>query len=334
MLLIATDEAGYGPKLGPLVICATAWKLPNGAAESDSASFFAAMSEQRDVGGIPVVVNDSKQVFKPKSASKSAASSDQATPDNLVGLHRTVSIANRLREQSAGKIAGDFSTWVRSVAGQDTEAILQTPWLNKQPTIEFDLGDEIDEVVDHWSQSNLELHGVSMRIIPAAKFNAMCASGMNKADVLSESTLGLVRELIDAESSDSETVRVFCDRHGGRRYYAGVIQHVFENSAVQVIDETKIESAYRIASGDLDTTIRFTVKGDAFTPVAMSSLYAKYVRERMMQTFNQYFAERHRGEPPLKETAGYPVDADRFLRDVRSIVEAENIAESDLIRQR
>ncbi len=28
MLLIATDEAGYGPKLGPLVIVATAWHVP------------------------------------------------------------------------------------------------------------------------------------------------------------------------------------------------------------------------------------------------------------------------------------------------------------------
>ena len=28
--LIGTDEAGYGPNLGPLVISATVWQVPDG----------------------------------------------------------------------------------------------------------------------------------------------------------------------------------------------------------------------------------------------------------------------------------------------------------------
>lgn len=35
MLLIGADEAGYGPNLGPLVVAATAWEVPDGESPSD-----------------------------------------------------------------------------------------------------------------------------------------------------------------------------------------------------------------------------------------------------------------------------------------------------------
>ncbi|MBU4400433.1 MAG: hypothetical protein KKE86_13995, partial [Planctomycetes bacterium] len=33
--LVGTDEAGYGPNLGPLVISATAWEVPDGVGNED-----------------------------------------------------------------------------------------------------------------------------------------------------------------------------------------------------------------------------------------------------------------------------------------------------------
>ncbi len=33
--LIGTDEAGYGPNLGPLVISATVWEVPDGVGSED-----------------------------------------------------------------------------------------------------------------------------------------------------------------------------------------------------------------------------------------------------------------------------------------------------------
>lgn len=33
--LIATDEAGYGPNLGPLVISASVWEVPDGVRSED-----------------------------------------------------------------------------------------------------------------------------------------------------------------------------------------------------------------------------------------------------------------------------------------------------------
>ena len=70
------------------------------------------------------------------------------------------------------------------------------------------------------------------------------------------------------------------------------------------------------------------------TPVAFSSMVAKYLREKAMESFNDYFQSLHRGESPLKPTAGYPVDADRFLSAVEQTLRAEEIVTSDLVRSR
>ena len=103
---------------------------------------------------------------------------------------------------------------------------------------------------------------------------------------------------------------------------------------IQVLGESKEQSSYRLALDGVELDVHFTVKGDRFTPVAFSSLFAKYLRERFMESLNAYFAQRYDGETPLKPTAGYPVDADRFLHDVATIREREQIADCDLVRVR
>ena len=66
MLLIATDEAGYGPKLGPLVIVSTAWQIPGDhLGEDELKALFAPLREPCVCGESTVVVDDSKVVYTP-----------------------------------------------------------------------------------------------------------------------------------------------------------------------------------------------------------------------------------------------------------------------------
>ena len=342
MLLIATDEAGYGPKLGPLVVGATLWKLPDAcrdAADLESLqAAFAGVKQRYSIGNAKVIVDDSKAVYKPtKSKTKTDAPSD-----GLDTLHTTVSVANGLASLSGGgATASGFANWLAATAPQDIAAIKDTAWLRDFEDHKFASQDDVKEVMAAWSSCGLQLLGVRMRVISAAKFNDACANGMNKADLLSESTLCLVRDLIQHRSSiqggtqgAAEEIAVFCDRFGGRRYYAGVLQHVFTDANVQVVGETKSESKYRLSHDAYHGTIQFNVKGDSFTPVAMSSIYAKYTRERMMQAFNRYFAKHHQGTEPLTPTAGYPTDADRFLRSIEPIIQAKQIDLNQLVRSR
>ena len=60
MLLIATDEAGYGPKLGPLIVAASMWRIPTSTAtEDDLAERFSLLREPISIGDSRVVIDDS-----------------------------------------------------------------------------------------------------------------------------------------------------------------------------------------------------------------------------------------------------------------------------------
>ena len=180
MLLIATDEAGYGPKLGPLVIAATTWQVPD-CDDDQLAGLFEPMQKPCRLGNAKVIVNDSKAVFKPKSAQNS----QQSQGDPLETLHATVSVANRW----CGIYPTKLSSWIQQIAADDFEGVKRTPWLAKVQNVAFCENDAVDEIVNTWQHSGIKLLGSHLRIIPAQQFNKAVANGMNKADLLSESCL-------------------------------------------------------------------------------------------------------------------------------------------------
>jgi hypothetical protein len=316
-ILIATDEAGYGPKLGPLVISGTVWNIPGESIDDQYLNdLFAPLREPWDGCAGPIVVDDSKAVFKPSQG--------------LEALHAVVSAAIHW----SGNPAQTLVEWLHEIASKDLDSILHTAWFEDLGEHRFLDRNEIDPLIKQWTGSGLQLLRAGSRIISARQFNSACAAGCNKADLLSESTIGLVHSLIDICETRPAKVVVFCDRHGGRRYYGGVLQHCFPDWQLRVIDETKRCSRYQLMATERTIDFSFTVKGDSFTPVALSSMIAKYLRERLMGSFNEYFAARHQGPDPLQSTAGYPVDADRYLSDIQPIVESEKIARDDLIRSR
>ena len=319
MILIATDEAGYGPKLGPLVICGTAWLLPK-TEDGELVARFKPIAGPQKRGDQTIVVDDSKAVYQAKSKSVS---------DGLAKLHSIAEIANHCLNGPA-----NLADWLQTFAAQDNDTLSETPWLQESSSVEFDTNQDVDAVANAWSQNGAKLIGMQLRIITAERFNQACENGFNKSDLLSEATLRIVCGLLNQQNVNDKTTRIFCDRHGGRRYYAGVLQHVFPDSQVLVTNETKSVSRYQLRHRGSDCTVDFTVKGDTFTPVALSSLIAKYIRERMMQRFNTYFSKLSEHGSDLRPTAGYPVDADRFLSDVESVITTQGIRISQLVRQR
>ena len=65
--LIGTDEAGYGPNLGPLVISATAWRVPD---QSWNVDLYESLSDvitgaRGRLRSDKLWVADSKQLYKP-----------------------------------------------------------------------------------------------------------------------------------------------------------------------------------------------------------------------------------------------------------------------------
>ena len=332
MLLIATDEAGYGPKLGPLVVVATTWRLPDAVGTRPTQETldetFAPVREPSECGGARIIVDDSKSVYQSKGK------------QGLSSLHAAVSAARNWVSASCSGGTPDrpgecrLPEWISKIATDDCDAIAMAPWLNQLSDLPFLSADMTRPTIGQWSGTGIQLVSIQAKILTARVFNDACDSGMNKADLLSQSTLGLVRRSLELATGLSQQVEIFCDRHGGRRFYAGVLQHTFHESLIQVIAESKRQSEYEFPFGDASATMRFTVKGDSFTPVAMSSIIAKYLRERFMESLNTYFADHHPNESALKPTAGYPVDADRYLHDIAPVIEKLGIEMLDLVRQR
>ena len=63
--LIGTDEAGYGPNLGPLVVTATLWEVPDPCGECDLWELLACAISQTGPQQGRLHVADSKQVYQP-----------------------------------------------------------------------------------------------------------------------------------------------------------------------------------------------------------------------------------------------------------------------------
>ena len=327
MLLIATDEAGYGPKLGPLVIAGTVWQIDGDAGELDLHQAYAPLARPVPVDGQTLVIGDSKAIFKPDSARRKS-SNGAALP----GYHKlqTVTLAGC---RWCG-LAKETLRVVADLAPSDVQPIAEQPWLAELVRTAVPLA-EHQPLVDAWSTGSIRLVGIESRVITAAAFNRQLAAGGNKSDLLSAVTLQLVRTLIEKHASKAGgPIEVYCDRHGGRRYYAGPLQVVFDDTLVGVIGESNLESSYRVPFLTDGFRIRFTVKGDSFAPVAFSSMVAKYLREKAMECFNAYFCRRAGSAVSLRPTAGYPVDADRFLSEVSSLIDQEGIDRDRLVRQR
>lgn len=345
-LLIATDEAGYGPRLGPLVIVATAWRLAAGQQLETAHDRLAQPIGIEPLGKIRI--DDSKRIFKQKKAS---AGRPAASAIDLV----TDAVATWIASPAAGD---DFPEWLMAIALQDVAGLACQPWFAgldesasappqtaapttppiTPPTTD---ADNRRILVEHWSAGGLELVGASARIIDAARFNSLLASVGNKADLLSHSTCALAIELMRRHhrATDGEVV-IRSDRFGGRAYYGGLVQHHCPGFTLQVIAETGRQSDYRLVGpgGGPRITWSFTVGGDSYPPVAMSSIIAKSTRERLMGYFNHHFRELAKHHPtvprPLRPTAGYAVDAARFLTDIAPLRAGGDLPDRLLIRAR
>ena len=327
-LIIATDEAGYGPKLGPLIIAATAWRVPS---VSDIEKAFENLSRPvSDDRCGSVFIDDSKKVFK-------------RNPSLAEGQQTMLEVVCRAASHWAAlpDPVSAYAKWLSEVAAEDFDQIATIPWYaahlirkTKQTDAPFRACNQ--KIIDHWSALGVKLCGIQARVITASSFNNMVNLGSNKADILTEGTCGLVWQLISKHAGASTEVSVFSDRHGGRAYYGAALQHQFPDSSMRVLQEASKVSKYLLQGspncGDIEWS--FTVSGDSFPPVAFSSMIAKWLREHAMGQFNEYFQRKLPLGETLIATAGYPSDANRYLADLQRLGLRQGIDDDLLIRKR
>ncbi len=317
--LIGTDEAGYGPFLGPLVIATSVWQVPD--LEVDLRDHFGGETGTfpEDVS-LPVVIDDSKRVFKRQRG--------------LGTLEHTVLPALATTLPGSGSPASWRSLWHQLAPGSE-KVLNELPWYQDFdvaiPTgIEAAVVDEVTEQLrSFWKRVNVRLLRLQAVALFPPQFNEEVEQYGGKGELLTRQTLDLVRRQVS--TLEGEPILIQCDKHGGRNYYGPALQEAFPEYLVEVRRESRAQSVYRWGPPEQRTEICFTAKGDSFLPAALASMAAKYLRELAMQAFNAYWCERL---PSLQPTAGYPADARRFKEEIAQVQAAEKISDAILWRNR
>ena len=319
--LIGTDEAGYGPNLGPLVVAASVWEVPH---KTPADSLYDRL-DKVVCAGIPrdrdsrLPMADSKVLYKAGCG--------------LGQLERSVLCALALSGRPARKWRELWSAVVH--CGQSCDHFDSLPW-----HVEFDLDLPADSLWEEVSaalqlleeglaRAKVRLVAMQSAAVFPREFNGLVAQTDNKAEVLSLTTLRLVERVLAFIPAGN--VQVTCDKHGGRDHYAALLQHVFPDTLLSVRREGREESVYRIVQADRQVDFHFLVRGERFLPTALASMLAKYLRELAMRPFNNFW-QRH--IPSLKATAGYYEDAHRFCGEIAVMQKQLGIADEIVWRSR
>jgi ribonuclease HII len=315
-ILIGTDEAGYGPNLGPLVVTATAWELP---AEVEPVSlweeFSRVLTNARRQGDNRLYVADSKAVF-------SAGDTLEDLEVPVLSFLKTLGHPTRTIDVLGNSVGGsEFLQRYRK------EVWNPTPGLPLPRAASEDHISEWQEILDaELEEKGIRLLAVNSRIMFPAEFNSLVAESDSKGTVLSSATLQLVRALTDRFSTRDPTL-VVCDKHGGRNRYDELIGSHFDDQFVFRLAESREMSRYRMGNMEF----RFRTKAEELLPVALASMIAKYLREVLMHQFNEFWTAQI---PGLRPTQGYPVDARRFREEIAELARSLDVSDSVLWRNR
>ena len=309
---IGIDEAGYGPNLGPFVMTLVACRLPD--ADADLWNLLKpAVRRFDEPADHRLIVADSKQVYSPASgwhALEKAALASFASPPDLRSL--------------LAHLAPDELPLLRKEAWFVGDTILPT----EVPATDH------AAACAQWRAAS-ESAGVTWGfcqsvIVPTPRFNDLIDKWDSKSAVLSVASTELMRRCL--AHTAAEPMRFTIDKHGGRNAYSALLQHAFADGMVYAEEEGRLRSVYRVEGLDRLVRITFMPKADVehFT-VALASMISKYVRELLMREFNRFW-QTH--VPGLAPTAGYPLDAVRYIEAIRPALLKMGMAERAVWRCR
>ncbi|MBV08432.1 hypothetical protein [Rubinisphaera sp.] len=319
-IIIGMDEAGYGPKLGPLVIAVSAWSMPKRLTVEDLwTQLDDVLTNKLASRDKRLHVGDSKQVY---SSTKGIASLERSVLSLMA--------ACQIRSLNLTEPA-EFFTLLTELLGKGLPASFsRQPWYDSC-SISLPLKARLIELSEGLIQLNrsfqkceLQLEQMQVDVVCPERFNSLIQQYGNKSEVLTRLSMALVKDFIPPKSVDCQ---VLADKHGGRSRYLPYLLDAFPDRFLLTERESQEQSRYR----DDSLSLSFSVKSERFLPVAVASMTAKYVREVCMEAFNRYWKLR---TPEVKPTKGYPVDAARFRQQIDRSWEELQLPESILWRDR
>lgn len=318
-IVAGIDEAGFGPMLGPLVVSATAFHVPDDSVDGCLwKALRSSCSRKLSKKDSRLVIADSKALYHCR--------------EDLHQLERPVLVLLG----AAGKTPRTWRGLLGEVSPEAAPQLDSYPWYSVNdfsiPAGESvgDLPTRTNAVRRDLSENQIELAGIFCDPMPEAHFNGLVEKIGNKSLLVMGRVLRLVDRIINLFTHGQAKICV--DHLGGRVRYREPLQTAFPQFALEIIEETPDRSAYRLRDKTRTCDIDFKVKGEQGSfAVALASMCSKYVRELYMRAFNEYWCGQHDG---LKPTAGYYTDAQRWLKDAAPALKRLSIDRKILVRSR
>lgn len=317
--VIGTDEAGYGPRYGPLVISATVWEVPG---DPDACDLYELLDS--------VIC---RQPDRPARRPPRLACADSKA---LYNRERGLALLEQGVLAALAQIGGVPGTWrelVERLAPDDIRQLADQPWHAhgddrlplEAPATELAVSSQT--LADGLRHADVRLVAIASRVVFPESWNAYNAVHASKGLVLSLLTLDLVARLL-LDVGPQRTL-VVCDKHGGRNQYRPLAQSRLTDSLLEVVGESREVSEYVWGPADARQRLRVCARAERFLPVALASMVSKYVRELAMRSFNAWWCSQL---PNLRPTAGYGEDAPRFRAAIAETLAAQAVDEGVLWR--
>lgn len=317
-IVVGIDEAGYGPRLGPLVVTAVAFEVER--PEDNLWDLFRPVAVKEASAGDALIVRDSKKLFSRK---KGIAPLERTAVAFLGLLHSFPRSFRELLNAVAlhpEEIAWESTPWYRGSA-------VALPF----STVEGELRGKRSALKAHCEERGIAMTDVVAQYVAPQRLNRLLAASGNKATVLFDLVGELVRRIIETHREERDFLfRI--GKQGGKNYYMADIVRSFSDAGATIVREGKEESRYRLSMSHASADLHFLIDGEEKSfAIALASVIGKYLREAGMRHFNAFWRERVEGIAP---TAGYLPDADRFLAAIRDEARNLNLHDAFYIRMK
>jgi ribonuclease HII len=317
-VVVGIDEAGFGPILGPLVVSASAFSLPQQLLNSD---FWQVL--RKSVGKKPrhlagrVLIADSKKAYNKSLGIKH--------------LQRTVLACLKC----LGKEPTTLTELLSLVSVDILEQLNDYPWYrdvnnHRISADKTDVAIAASVLQDDLTLNKLKLLELKSYCLEVSHYNKMVSAARNKASVLFTAVCYLIKNAVDNFPTDK--LHIVIDRQGGRMRYRRPLLRMFPDMHLKILKETPAVSSYELQSDGKQIRLHFAVDADdRFLPVSLASMLSKFLRQLLIENINRYFIGFH---AELKPTAGYWKDGLRFIEDLKCNIPHVAFDSNQLIRLR
>ncbi len=298
MLIAGIDEAGYGPRLGPMCVGFCAFEVERFDAKEEPVDLWGRLGPEVGRWGdrktATVLVDDSKKLKRVGKEPLRELERSCLSHLGLMGVDVGSDVA----------ALGVLGVEVPAVAAGEVE--LGTDAAGR--------GVLVNVVKRRMAAAGVELVALGVDAVSAAGFNEAWRRTRSKAAMELEMIGPRLRWVW--ERCREEGALVSLDRLGGRTRYKEALVAAVPGAEVDLVRRDDERVFYRLHDAEREMFVEVLVGGDGKRYcVALASVAAKWSRELVMGRFNRVFGEL---APELKPTAGYGTDANRWIREARA----------------